>query len=154
MGIIIYIEYNAINKLQRCKKNTSYVMKVIVVTWESYKSKETTSCCIGYPSSHRGYKCYDIASRKILIYHHVVFDEMVFSFSKDSKCTPHEYDFLDDPNPYFFLHHSRPSSNINHLTQSYLPLSLTSLMAPHHPSINKLLPSHLKTLGLAQLTAR
>ena len=36
---------------------------------------------LGYPSSHRGYKCHDLSSHKIIICRHVIFDEVTFPFS-------------------------------------------------------------------------
>ena len=50
---------------------------------------------MGYPSKHRGYKCYDLSSRKILVSRHVIFDETVFPFSKLHAPTSSSYDFLD-----------------------------------------------------------
>jgi hypothetical protein len=36
----------------------------------------STSCVfLGYPSNYRGYKCYDLSNRKIIISRHVIFDE-------------------------------------------------------------------------------
>ena len=63
-------------------------------------SQTTTSllsmCLLGYPSSHRGYKCYDLSSHKIILSRHVIFDENTFPFSQSSISTPHEYNFLED----------------------------------------------------------
>lgn len=42
----------------------------------------STACIfLGYPSNHRGYRCLEISSRKIIISKHVTFVEDVFSFS-------------------------------------------------------------------------
>ena len=119
----------------------------LISSTKIYKLQPRSSPCVflGYLSSHRGYKCYDIASRKILISCNVIFDETVFSFFQDSKRTLHEYEFLDDPNPYFFLHHSQPSSNIPSPnpnpspTRPHLPNGPTS--SPHQQTPS----SHLKT---------
>ena len=36
---------------------------------------------LGYPANHRGYKCYDLSSNKIIL-SHVIFDKTSFPFSK------------------------------------------------------------------------
>lgn len=51
---------------------------------------------LGYPSSHRGYKCYDPSSHKIILSRHVMFDESVFPFTKLSSSPSIAYDFLDE----------------------------------------------------------
>jgi hypothetical protein len=37
---------------------------------------------LGYSSSHKGYKCLDIATGRLYISRHVVFDKNVFPFSQ------------------------------------------------------------------------
>ena len=51
------------------------------------------------------YILYDLSSEKIIINHHVIFDETQFSFAKIH--TPHfqTYDFLDDGSNPFVIHH-------------------------------------------------
>lgn len=41
---------------------------------------------LGYPTEYRGYKCFDLSTRKITISRHVVFDESQFPFSNTSHC--------------------------------------------------------------------
>ena len=43
--------------------------------------RSTPCVFLGYPSSDRGYKCYDLSSRKIIISRHILFDEATFPFS-------------------------------------------------------------------------
>lgn len=50
---------------------------------------------LGYPSNHRGYRCYDLSSQKIIISRHVIFNENQFPFSTLHKTNPTSYDFLD-----------------------------------------------------------
>jgi hypothetical protein len=38
---------------------------------------------LGYPSSHKGYRCLNISTRHIIISRHVIFDETQFPFSGD-----------------------------------------------------------------------
>ena len=58
----------------------------------------TTACVfLGYPSNHRGYRCLDLASHKIIISRHVVFDENTFPFAQQSTPpTATDLSFLDD----------------------------------------------------------
>ncbi|KAJ9542336.1 hypothetical protein OSB04_028842 [Centaurea solstitialis] len=72
----------------------------------------STSCVfLGYPPNHRGYKCYDLSSHKIIICRHVLFDETQFPFSGVTK-SPLSYDFLDeDSSPYLTHHHQTPPSS-------------------------------------------
>ena len=43
-----------------------------------------SSACVllGYPSDHRGYQCFDLATRRVIISRHVTFDEHQFPFHK------------------------------------------------------------------------
>jgi hypothetical protein len=43
---------------------------------------------LGYSPDHKGYRCYDLTSRQVLISQHVVFDESDFPFSSSSTPTP------------------------------------------------------------------
>ncbi|KAL8167627.1 hypothetical protein V2J09_009126 [Rumex salicifolius] len=67
-------------------------------------SPRSTKCVfLGYPSNHSGYRCMDLATNKIIISRHVVFDESYFPFQHDpSPPSPAQYDFLD----YITLHQS------------------------------------------------
>ena len=56
----------------------------------------STACMfLGYPSSHKGYRCLDLSTRRIIISRHVVFDETCFPFSLYSpRSSPSDLDFL------------------------------------------------------------
>src|SRR5438105_39308 len=61
----------------------------------------STACVfIGYLSSHKGYRCLDISTRRIIISRHVVFDEFVFPFATSSPPPSASLDFLvEDDSP-------------------------------------------------------
>lgn len=75
-----------------------------------------------------GYKCLDLATHKISIFHHVTFDEHTFPFSKLGFLGPPAYSFLydDGPNPLL-------SPRVHHLLaqgpQSIPPTSHVSQQA-------------------------
>ncbi|GJX41317.1 ribonuclease H-like domain-containing protein [Tanacetum coccineum] len=65
----------------------------------SHKLEPRSTPCIflGYPANHRGYRCLDLASSKIIISRHVRFDEDVFPFGNVTSSTKPTYDFLLPP---------------------------------------------------------
>jgi histone deacetylase 1/2 len=72
-----------------------------------HKLAPRSSLCVflGYSSEHKGYRCLELQSNRILIYRHVVFDESSFPFS-DMSTTPMSssvLDFLVDDYPLQFL---------------------------------------------------
>jgi histone deacetylase 1/2 len=76
----------------------------------------TTPCVfLGYPSNHRGYKCYELSSRKIFISRHATFDENTFPFSNLKTPTRFSYNFLDDDTAPFLPSHIQPTPTHNEL---------------------------------------
>ena len=73
----------------------------LIPSTKIHKLYPRSSPCVflGYPSSHKGYKCYDLTSHKIIISRHVFFDKATFPFSQPSPCSPSDYTFLDNPHP-------------------------------------------------------
>ncbi|GJV61403.1 ribonuclease H-like domain-containing protein [Tanacetum coccineum] len=65
----------------------------------SHKLEPRSTPCIflGYPTNHRGYRCLDLASNKIIISRHVRFDEDVFPFGNVTSSNKPTYDFLLPP---------------------------------------------------------
>jgi hypothetical protein len=52
-------------------------------------------CLSRYPSSHKGYRCFDLTTKRIIISRHVVFDETQFPFSTNPPSVlPSSLDFL------------------------------------------------------------
>jgi len=53
--------------------------------------------CLGYSAHHKGYRCLDTSSNRVIISRHVVFEESVFPFAKLSPPPASQaYDFLED----------------------------------------------------------
>ena len=59
------------------------------------QARSTPCVFLGYPSNHRGYKCYDLSNRKILVSRHVIFYENTFPFSTLHTPSCPTYEFLD-----------------------------------------------------------
>lgn len=67
------------------------------------QARSTPCVFLGYPSNHRGYKCYDLSTSKIILSRHVVFDENSFPFASKIPTAPTQYDFLNDGlHPIFY----------------------------------------------------
>ncbi|GJV27968.1 ribonuclease H-like domain-containing protein [Tanacetum coccineum] len=58
--------------------------------------RTTPSIFLGYAYNHRGYRCLDLNTNKIIISRHVTFDETVFPFGSMTPTKPPSYQFLDD----------------------------------------------------------
>jgi transposase InsO family protein len=87
-------------------------------------SPRSTRCLfLGYSSDHKGYRCLDLASHRIIIPRHVVFDEDVFPLAGTSP--PTDLDFLLESDPVF------PSSQAPRLAP---------LLAPRAASTQRLAP--------------
>lgn len=65
-------------------------------TRHKLQPRSTPCVFLGYPSNHRGYRCLDLQSKKIIISRHVNFDESVFFFNTIISTPPPTYTFLDD----------------------------------------------------------
>ena len=95
---------------------------------------------LGYPSTHRRYKCYDISNNQIFISRHVQFEESIYPFSIQHSNTTLDYTFLSPPfNPLMWdnVHSSQPTIPPNapppaSLGPTTAPLAQT-LSPPHSP---------------------
>ena len=65
-------------------------------TRNKLQPRSTPCVFLGYLSNHRGYKCYELSSRKVIISRHVLFEENAFPFSTMNAPTVPNYNFLDD----------------------------------------------------------
>lgn len=101
------------------------------------ENRSTPCVFLGYPSNHKGYKCYELSTRKIIVSRHVVFDEHVFLFSK-LHSSPPSYDFL----------HSTPSTDL-HPSIWYYVATTSSTTISHTPTKTKTTqPTPPQTLSL------
>jgi hypothetical protein len=57
-----------------CYPNTS------ATTTHKLSPRSVPCAFLGYPSSHKGYRCLNLVTQKLIISHHVIFDETVFPF--------------------------------------------------------------------------
>lgn len=72
-------------------------------TINKLQPRSTPCVFLGYPQNHRGYKCYDMNTKKIIISRHVIFDELKFPFATLNKPTKDAYKFLHEGlHPFFF----------------------------------------------------
>ncbi|PWA99952.1 ribonuclease H-like domain-containing protein [Artemisia annua] len=58
--------------------------------------RATPSIYLGQASNHRGYRCLDLNTNKIIISRHVTFDETVFPYGTPKPTSAPKYNFLDD----------------------------------------------------------
>ncbi|GJW64968.1 ribonuclease H-like domain-containing protein, partial [Tanacetum coccineum] len=70
-----------------------------VHTNHKLEPRATPSIFLGYPTNHRGYRCLDLNTDKIILSRHVTFDETVFPYGSMTPDASPPYNFLDtDPN--------------------------------------------------------
>ena len=55
----------------------------------SNKLSARSSACVllGYPPDHRGYRCFDLSTRRVIISRHVTFDESRFPFHHEQSAS-------------------------------------------------------------------
>ncbi|GJR24574.1 ribonuclease H-like domain-containing protein [Tanacetum coccineum] len=89
---------------------------------------------LGYPTNHRGYRCLDLNTDKIILSRHVTFDETVFPYESMTPHTSPSYTFLDT-SPNLIQQHLLTKSTISP-TPPHVP-------EPHHRASPH--PSHNTT---------
>jgi hypothetical protein len=62
----------------------------------AHKLALRSAACVflGYPSEHKGYRCLDLSTNRLIISRHVTFDETSFPFSEVSSPPSSDFDFL------------------------------------------------------------
>ncbi|KAJ9560828.1 hypothetical protein OSB04_005988 [Centaurea solstitialis] len=120
-----------------------------ITTPHKLASRSTPCVFLGYPSQHRGFRCLDLSTRRIIISRHVVFDESILPFGSVTPTNPPSYSFLNDPSDtspimHDILHSHHPPPNPtapspNHssadIQGNHLPPSLSSASSPTpHPT--------------------
>jgi hypothetical protein len=58
---------------------------ITATTTHKFSLRSLACVFISYPNDHRGYRCYDIASRRVITSHHVIFDEHHFPFRNSPR---------------------------------------------------------------------
>jgi hypothetical protein len=132
-------------------------------------SPHSTPCTfLGYPADHKGYRCFDLTTRKVITSWHVIFDESQFSFMEMPTSTlapslprlPMSSTTmmirLDANNPHASVLVHRTHPPLTHLwrarrqgpTQVSVPVSILPL--PHHW---RACPRRINHLGLARVPA-
>lgn len=91
-----------------------------------HKLSPQSALCVhlGFSDHHKGYRCLDLQSNRIIVSRHVIFDEYTFPFNaQPSAPSPEDYAFLDDfTNPV------------------PLPVGIAPLLSPAGTSGNTALP--------------
>ncbi|GKA59246.1 ribonuclease H-like domain-containing protein [Tanacetum coccineum] len=67
--------------------------------------RATPCIFLGYPAYHRGYRCLDLETNKIILSRHVTFDETQFPYKSMTPSSPPSYTFLDTTPASPILHH-------------------------------------------------
>ncbi|WVZ17679.1 hypothetical protein V8G54_010661 [Vigna mungo] len=112
-------------------------------TIHKLQARSTPCAFLGYPSHHRGYKCYDLLSGKIIISCHVIFDETQFPFSKIHDPSPSVYDPLGQDSRPPSPQPTPPAPTIQILASPNTPLS--SLTTSHQPLVPNPRPHQMTT---------
>jgi histone deacetylase 1/2 len=104
-------------------------------TIHKLQPRSTPCVFLGYPSNHRGYKCLNMTTHKIIICHHVLFDESTFPYAKLHTPQSMSYNFLDgELSPYLInhiIHHDQANNPQSPPADTHPPVISSP---PHSPS--------------------
>jgi hypothetical protein len=109
-----------------------------------HKLAPRSSLCVflGYSSEHKGYRCLELQSNRIIISRHVIFDKSFFPFSNMSSTpmAPSTLDFLIDDHDLTalvpgarFVHAGTTASSATHPMHEAIPASTSSGAGPWSP---------------------
>lgn len=89
--------------------------------------RSTPCIFLGYPAHHRGFRCLDLATYKIIISRHVTFDETSFPFGSMTPDQPPSYQFLDTDNEPNFISRQLLTTPSSSTSQPNIPSTLDPL---------------------------
>lgn len=102
-----------------------YLDASAILIFPPHKLSPHSAPCIflRYPSNHRGYQCFNLATHQIIISRHVTFDVHSFPYRSMTPNEPPSYSFLDeyiDQSPIYreLLNSSPPSLSTDGLTDT------------------------------------
>jgi len=103
-----------------------------------FSPRSTLCVFLGYSSNHKGFRCLDLSSNRIIISRHVTFDETNFPFAKTpSPPTTNDFDFLDEFEPSVCLPGlsagSSPSGTFGGVNPGSLGVSPAATVTPVTP---------------------
>ncbi|GJU80527.1 zinc finger, CCHC-type containing protein [Tanacetum coccineum] len=98
--------------------------------------RATPSIFLGYALSHRGYRCLDLTTNKIILSRHVTFDETIFSYGSTKPALVPSYTFLDKPDiPTSSVSVSKPPTTVTVTPNQTIPTNdEAQLPSPTTPS--------------------
>ena len=149
----------------RCFPNT------IATSSHKLAARSTPCIFIGYPADHRGYRCYEIATGRIITSRHVVFDEACFPFratasprdvpaqvDNDPPPTPRDAQgaahaasrpWTPPPSPPPMVHHPPRRSTRGRIAPQQSPSPIIDDAAPSTPSTTNPVVSSSNTSSTA-----
>lgn len=92
--------------------------------------RSTPCVFLGFPPEHRGYKCYDMIAKKIIVCRHVIFDETRFPFIEQKLPLPSYSSFGDSISPYITHHLTHDTRDSPATPRPDPPVVAPTLAAP------------------------